>query len=161
MAAAGMVAAIVAMPTALAALHAQESPPATCVRNQLGVRSNGTQGAAGTIYGALVFTNRSHAMCRLKGYPRIQLFGKDGRPIHTTVRRDLSPGPKNVRLAPGASATFRTSYSDVSSGGPCPTSSVAQITPPNAGASLFIPATMFPCEGVVHVSAVRAGVHHA
>ncbi len=164
MAAAGVVAAIVAigvLPTAFAALHARQAPPANCVRNQLGVRSNGSQGAAGTIYGAFVFTNRSHAACKLKGYPGIQLFGKQGRPIHTTVRRDLPPGPKNVRLAPGASATFRTSFSDVSSGGPCPTSSVAQITPPNAGASLFIPAVMFPCEGVVHVSAVRPGVHHA
>ena len=52
-----------------------------------------------------------------------------------------------MRLASGDSATFRTSYSDVSSGGRCPTSSVAQITPPNAAAPLFIPAVLQPCEG--------------
>ena len=161
---AGIVAATIvvgALPTAFAALHAAAAPPANCTRNQLGVRSNGTQGALGTIYGAWVFTNRSGAACRLNGYPDIQLYGRAGRPIPTTVRRDLAPGPTNVRLAPGASATFRTSYSDVSSGGRCPVSSVAQITAPNAVASLFIPAALGPCGGIVHVSAVRAGVHPA
>jgi hypothetical protein len=161
---AGIVAAIVVvgiLPSAFAALHATQAPAANCTGNQLGVRSNGTEGALGTIYGAWVFTNRSGAVCTLNGYPDIQLYGKAGRPIPTTVRRDLAPGPTNVRLAAGGSATFRTSYSDVSSGSRCPTSSVAQITAPNAVASLFIPAGLGPCGGVVHVSGVRAGVHHA
>ena len=161
---AGIVAAIVVMgvlPTAFAALHATQAPAPNCTRNQLGVRSNGTEGALGTIYGAFVLTNRSAATCRLNGYPDIQLFGAAGRPIRTTVQTDLAPGPTNVRLAPGGSATFRTSYSDVSSGSQCPVSRVAQITAPNAVASLFIPATLGPCGGIVHVSAVRAGVHHA
>jgi Domain of unknown function (DUF4232) len=161
---AGIVAAIVmvaALPTAFAALHAAQAPPPDCLRSQLGVRSNGTQGAAGTIYGAWVFTNRSKTACNLNGYPGIQLFGKQGRPIPTHVSTDLTPGPTDVALASGDSATFRTSYSDVSSGGKCTMSSVMQITAPNAAASLFIPAGLGPCEGVVHVSAVRAGVHHA
>jgi len=160
---AGIVTAIVVigtLPTAFAALHATRAPVANCARNQLGVRSNGTEGAAGTIYGAWVFTNLSKTTCKLNGYPDIRLYGKQGRPITTHVKTDLKPAPTNVRLASGASATFRTSYSDVSSGGRCPTSSVAQITPPNAAAPLFIPAVLGPCEGVVHVSAVRPGVHH-
>ena len=155
------IAMIGALPMAFATLHAPQAAAPNCTRNQLGVRSNGTEGALGTIHGAFVFTNRSGTTCRLNGYPDIQLFGSVGRPIHTTVQTDLAPTPTNVRLAPGASATFRTSYSDVSTGGRCPVSSVAQITAPNAAASLFIPARLGPCGGVVHVSAVRAGVHHA
>jgi hypothetical protein len=65
-----------------------------------------------------------------------------------------------VTLAPGESATFRTSYSDVASGPkPCALSAVAQITAPNATESLFIPAHLQPCRGVVNVSALFAGVH--
>jgi len=152
---------IVAVPAALA-YHAAPLTPANCLRDQLGVRSNGTNGAAGTIFGAWVFTNVSGTACRLYGYPGLQLYGRAGRPIPTTVKRSLSPGPSNVILAPGGSATFRSSYSDVSSGSkPCGTSAVMAITPPNATASLFIPARLQACRGVVNVSAVRAGIHPA
>jgi len=134
----------------------------TCTRSQLGVRANGTNGAAGTIFGAWVFTNLTKRTCSLFGYPGMQLYGKAGRPFRTTVLRDLAPGPHVVTLAPGGSATFRSSYSDVSSGrSPCRMSTVAQITAPGAFTSLFIPAQLGPCRGVVHVSAVEPGAHHA
>lgn len=161
---AGVVAAIVVLatvPAAFAALHAAGTP-AACVRDQLGVRSNGTNGAAGTIHGAWVFTNRSDTSCSLDGYPDMQLYGRAGRPIPTTVKRSLPPGPTQVTLAPDASATFLSSYSDVTSGSDqCPTSAVVQITAPDAAASLFIPAQLQACGGIVNVSAVEAGVHHA
>ncbi|MGE5227073.1 MAG: DUF4232 domain-containing protein [Planctomycetaceae bacterium] len=151
---------LAAVPASMAALHARST--ATCVRNQLGVRSNGSQGAAGTIYGAWVFTNVSKTTCTLTGYPSLALYGTRGRPIPTTEKRDLLPGPRLVTLAPGASATFRTSYSDVpSSRRACPMSSVMQVDAPGVAQPLFIPATLGPCGGLVHVSAVRAGIHHA
>ena len=153
--------ALAAFPTVSAALQSA-ARPASCLRNQLGVRSNGTNGAAGTIHGAWVFTNVSAKACDLDGYPDIQLYGRRGRPIPTTVKRNLPPAPSHVKLVPGGSATFYSSYSDVSSGpGTCPTSAVIQITPPNASASLFIPAHLQACRGVVNVSAVRGGVHPA
>ena len=160
---AGLVTSIVivaAMPAAFARLHAAKAAPVNCVRDQLGVRSNGTNGAAGTIHGAWVFTNLSATSCRLYGYPGMQLYARVGRPFNTIVKRSLRPGPTNVTLAPGGSATFFSSYSDVPSGPhPCPTSAVAQITAPNAVRSLFIPAQLMPCGGIVNVSAVKAGVH--
>ena len=151
---------LAAVPASMAALHSKTA--AACVRNQLGVRSNGSQGAAGTIYGAWVFTNVSKTTCTLNGYPSIELFGKVGRPIPTTDKDDLAPAPRLVTLAPGGAATFHTSYSDVpSSRRACPVSSVMQVTSPGAQESLFIPATLQPCRGVVHVSGIRAGIHHA
>jgi Domain of unknown function (DUF4232) len=158
---AGSVTAIVvlaAVPASIAALHAAVAGP--CSRNQLSVRSNGWEGAAGTIYGAWVFTNVSKAKCTLSGYPSLDLYGKRGRPIPTTVKRDLPPGSTAVTLAPSGSATFRTSYNEVAVPR-CPVSSVIQITPPGMAKSLFILATLTPCRGLVHVSAVRAGIHHA
>jgi hypothetical protein len=153
--------ALAAFPTVSAALQSAARPP-SCLRNQLGVRANGTNGAAGTIHGAWLFTNLSAKACDLDGYPGIQLYGRRGRPIPTTVKRNLPPAPSHVKLLPGGSATFYSSYSDVPSGStPCPTSAVIQITPPNASGSLFIPAQLQACRGVVNVSAVRAGVHPA
>ena len=162
---AGIVAAIALLPgvpAAFAPLHAAPRAPANCVRNQLHVRANGTNGAAGTIHGAWVFTNLSGSTCTLSGYPSMQLYGRSGRPIPTIVKRTLSPTPTEVALAPGASATFFSSYNDVSSGSqPCPTSAVARIAAPNAVRSLFIPAELQACRGIVNVSAVKAGVHPA
>jgi hypothetical protein len=162
---AGIVAAIVvlaAVPAAFAGLHAPQRTPANCVRGQLGVRDNGTNGTAGTIHGAWVFTNLSDTRCELFGYPDMQLYGRLGRPIPTTVKHSLPPGPTDVTLAPGASATFFSTYSDVTSGSrQCPTSAVVGITAPNAAAPLFVPAQLQACGGVVNVSAVLAGVHHA
>ncbi|MEO8477353.1 MAG: DUF4232 domain-containing protein [Actinomycetota bacterium] len=156
---AGIVTAVLVI-ASLTTAFAVHGAPATCRRNQLGVRPNGSEGTAGTIHGAWVFTNLSDASCLLNGYASLQLYGKAGRPIHTSVQDDLSPSPSDVTLAPGASATFLSNYSDVSSGKPCPTSFVAEITAPGTVASQFIPASLAPCDGVVHVSAVRAGVHH-
>ena len=153
--------ALAAFPTVSAALQSA-ARPASCLRNQLGVRANGINGAAGTIHGAWVFTNVSAKACDLDGYPGIQLYGRRGRPIPTTVKRNLPPAPSHVKLLPGGSATFYSSYSDVSSGSAaCPTSAVIQITPPNATASLFIPAQLQACRGIVRVSAVLGGVHPA
>jgi Protein of unknown function (DUF4232) len=152
---------LAAVPAASARFHAGQRTPATCTRNQLGVRPNGIDGAAGTIHGAWVFTNLSRRACTLHGYPGMQLYGRAGRPIPTTVRRTLRPGSTRVTLAPGGSATFFSRYNDVPSGtGQCPTSEVAQITSPNAVASLFIPARLQACGGIVNVSAVEPGVHH-
>lgn len=150
-----------AVPAAYAALRAAQAAPANCTRDQLGVRSNGISGTAGTIHGAWVFTNVSATSCTLNGYPDLQLYGRRGRPITTTVVMDLPPTPTAVTLAPDGSGTFFTSYSDVpTGGGQCATSAVIQITPPNAVDSLFIPAKLQACDGIVHDSAVRAGVHH-
>jgi hypothetical protein len=147
------------VPAAFAALRGT-AVPAACVRNQLRVRSNGENGAAGTIHGAWVFKNRSGKACTLDGYPDMQLYGRGGRPIPTTVKRTLQPSPAHVALAPGASATFLSRYTDVATGSQkCPTSAVVQITAPNVSRSLFIPAKLQACGGVVNVSAVEAGVH--
>jgi Protein of unknown function (DUF4232) len=135
---------------------------ANCTRDQLGLRSNGTQGAAGTVYGAWVLTNLSSSKCVVNGYPGVNLYGAKGRPIPLTVKHSLLPGPAQVTLSAGSSATFRTSYSDVpSSAQGCPLSSVIQVTAPGANASLFIPAELGLCRGILNISAMEPGVHSA
>jgi len=146
------------IPVAMAALRGGTA--SACSQSQLNVRQNGSEGAAGTIRGAWVFTNRSNATCSLNGYPDLQMFRKGGRPLATTTKKNLSPGPSAVVLDPGDSGTFLSSYSDVQSGSEkCTSSRVLEITPPDASAGLFIPPTLDPCGGVIRVSAVESGVH--
>jgi uncharacterized protein DUF4232 len=150
-----------AVPAALAAFHDATTPP-TCTRDQLGVKLHDTQGALGTIHGAWVFTNHSATSCLLNGYPDLQLYGRTGRPLPTTVNDTLPPAPTDVTLAPAGSATFFSTYSDVQIGtDPCRTSEVIQITAPNVVDPLFIPAELQACGGVIDVSAVKPGIHHA
>jgi len=147
-----------AIPVALAAFRGGAA--STCSQSQLNVRENGSEGAAGTIRGAWVFTNRSNSTCSLNGYPDLQMYRKGGRPLATTTKKNLSPGPSQVVLDPDDSGTFLSSYSDVPSGSEkCTSSRVLEITAPGAGAGLFIPATLMPCGGVIRVSALEAGVH--
>jgi len=146
------------IPVALAAFRGGTA--SACSQSQLNVRENGSEGAAGTIRGAWVFKNRSNATCSLNGYPDLQMYRKGGRPLPTTTKKNLSPGPSNVVLDPDESGTFLSSYSDVPSGSEkCTSSRVLEITAPGASAGLFIPATLMPCGGVIRVSAVEAGVH--
>ena len=122
---------LAAVPAVFGMLEASAAV-APCHREQLGVRSDGIDGAAGTIHGAWVFTNRSNETCSLKGYADLQMYGHGGRPLPTTVKRSLPPGPSLVMLVPGDSATFFTSYSDVGSSR-CAISAVLEIrrpTPP-------------------------------
>lgn len=151
---------VVAVPAAFA-LRATRGVPGVCTRAQLGVRSNGEEGAVGTIHGAWVFTNRSSTSCTLNGYPALQLYGRSGRPLPTSVVTDLQPGPSQVTLAPGASGTFLSTYSDIVSGGSdrCPRADVLQITGPGVTASHFLAEELFACDGEIHVSAVEPGVH--
>jgi hypothetical protein len=149
-----------AIPATLAT--ARSSSVGVCERGQLGLRSNGSQGALGTIYGAWVVKNVSSTKCVLDGYPGIGLYGAKGRPISLTVQDSLKPGRSQVTLSPGGSATFRTSYSDVPPGpAGCPESLVIRVAAPGASASLFIPAELGPCRGILNVSAVESGVHPA
>ena len=134
--------ALAAFPTVSAALQSA-ARPASCLRNQLGVRANGINGAAGTIHGAWVFTNVSAKACDLDGYPDIQLYGRRGRPIPTTVKRNLPPAPSHVKLLPGGSATFYSSYKDVPSGSAaCPTSRHRPPLSFRTGLSTSCPSTL-------------------
>jgi hypothetical protein len=146
------------IPVAMAAFRGGSA--SACSQSQLNVRENGSEGAAGTIRGAWVFTNRSNDACTLDGYPDLQMFRKGGRPLATTTKHNLPPAPSEVVLDPDDSGTFLSSYSAVPSGSEkCTSSRVLEIIAPDAAGGLFIPAELMPCGGVIRVSAVESGVH--
>ena len=76
--------------------------PAACPTRSLGLKPGLSQGAAGSVYQVLDFTNISNVPCTLYGYPGVSLAG--GHPV-TQVGLAASEDPttprKLVTLAPG------------------------------------------------------------
>ncbi|MFJ3822235.1 DUF4232 domain-containing protein [Streptomyces nodosus] len=72
-------------------------------------------------------TNSGSTICSLRGYPSVDLVGKDGR---VSAQRTMD-NPQTVTLAPGRSATFDLLALRNDSGGTGATFSSAVIVPPN------------------------------
>ena len=89
-------------------MPAQQAAPAivrACRANQIGLRLGAAEGAAGTTYYALVFTNRGTTSCSLRGYPGVSsVSAPDGRQIGAAARR-APARPVTVVLRPGAAAS--------------------------------------------------------
>ena len=80
--------------------------PAPCPTRSLGLKLGPSQGAAGSTYVALQFTNNSSVSCTLYGYPGVSLGA--GQPVSQVgLAADRNPAPPRelVTLAPGAVAS--------------------------------------------------------
>lgn len=110
--------------------------PAPCPTRDLGLKLGLAQGALGSTYQVIDFTNIGTATCTLYGYPGVSLTG--GTPVHQlglAANEDPSTPRKLVTLAPGAVAN---ALLRIVNAGNYPTSKCApvnakflQIYPPN------------------------------
>jgi hypothetical protein len=102
---------------AYAATSSGTSPAAIprCSASNLGVWVAIQQGngAAGTIYYPLEFTNLSHHMCYLFGYPGVSALDVYGRQLGSPASWGSLAGARIVNLAPGATAHTILGYHDV------------------------------------------------
>jgi hypothetical protein len=108
-----------------------------CTANDLGVwvATDQSQGAAGTIYTPLEFTNLSRRACTLRGFPGVSAISSSGQQLGSPAAWDNTVKATTVRLAPGSSAYAMLAYSDVVTGN-CPkpnqiTAFELRIYPPN------------------------------
>ncbi len=85
-----------------------------CRPSQLGVRLGQHSGAAGTLYVAIVFTNRGSTRCSLHGYPGLSsVGGSDGHQIGAPAARQRNGRPvATVILRPGAVASAAYGQAD-------------------------------------------------
>ena len=139
---------------------------AACRAAQLQMATGQSNGAAGTIELSVTMKNGSGTGCSMNGYPGMQLLSSTGAALPTNVVRGGGPSfpvaaangaPTSFVLAPQSSAGFYLSYEDVPVGTEtsCPTSSQAEITPPNAFDHAVVALQIAPCGGgTVHVSPV-------
>jgi hypothetical protein len=86
-----------------------------CTASNLGVWLAVDQGngAAGTIYYPLEFTNLSHHTCYLFGYPGVSALDRNGHQLGSPASRGSLRGAHIVNLAPGATAHTLLAYHDV------------------------------------------------
>jgi hypothetical protein len=130
------------------------------------VRLGAPNGAAGSTYLPIVFTNTGTASCTLYGYPGVSLAG--GSPpaqIGAAAERNSSPAPTTVTLAPGgtANAVLQVTVAGDYPAATCkPTAATALVVyPPNQTASVSVPYSTTGCAAhavnILHVSVVHAG----
>jgi Protein of unknown function (DUF4232) len=85
-----------------------------CTAGDLGVWIAVSQGngAAGTIYFPLQFTNLSRHTCSLFGYPGVSALDRNGRQLGSPANWSSLAGARTVDLAPGATAHTLLGYHD-------------------------------------------------
>jgi uncharacterized protein DUF4232 len=136
-----------------------------CPTRSLSVKAGLSQGAAGSIYQVLDFSNVSNATCTLYGFPGVSLAG--GRPVKQiglAAAEDHSSPRVLVTLAPGAvgnallrivqAANFPASRCDLVN------ADYLQIYPPNQTTPVYLKYKAQACAKAVQiltVSVVKAG----
>ncbi len=100
--------------TTLAADTAPAAIPA-CTAGDLGawVAASQGNGAAGSIYYPLQFTNLSRQACAMRGFPGVSAIDRNGHQLGSPAGWDTWIAPHTVVLAPGATAHTILRYSDV------------------------------------------------
>ncbi len=147
-----------ATPAASASPTVAGAAPA-CPTRSLGLKLGLAQGAAGSTYQVIDFTNISHATCTLYGYPGVSLAG--GKPVtqiglpaaesHATARKlvTLSPGAvANAVLQIAQAVNFPAAKCGLV------TAHYLQIYPPNQTTSVYLHYTSQTCAKKVRVLTV-------
>jgi hypothetical protein len=108
-------------------------------------------GAAGTIYRQLVFTNIGTAPCIVQGFPGVSyVAGEDGHQVGPAAFRSGTKG-EAINLAPGASAVAPVGFTEVRNydEAVCKPTAVRglRVYPPQETASMFVPLEGTGCAG--------------
>src|SRR6266487_2939987 len=95
--------------------HAAPAAVRACTAEDLGVWVAVSQGngAAGTIYLPLQFTNLSRHACAMRGFPGVSAVDRNGHQLGSPAGWDQVIPSRTVVLAPGATAHTILGYSDV------------------------------------------------
>ena len=138
---------------------------APCPTRSLGLKPGLSQGAAGSVYQVLDFTNISNVTCTLYGYPGVSLAG--GSPVAQAglaASEDPTTPRKLVTLAPGQVANALLRIVDAlnfpaSKCGPVKTQWI-QVYPPNQTTPIYLAYKTTGCSKpvrILSVSVVQAG----
>ena len=133
--------------------------PAPCPTSSLGLKPGVSQGAAGSVYQVLDFTNISNVSCTLYGYPGVSLAG--GQPVTQVglaAGEDPTTPRKLVTLAPGQVANALLRIVDAlnfpaSKCGPVKTQWI-QVYPPNQTTPIYLAYKTTACSKPVRILTV-------
>jgi Protein of unknown function (DUF4232) len=154
-------------PSSPAPAAAASSGPSQCTTADLRLTVGASNGAAGTVYYPLDFTNTSSSTCTMYGYPRVAFVNPaGGSQVGAAAGRASSTAPALVTLAPGATAHATLAVSDVLIGDNCLSYQVqvswVQVYPPDQYSALFAPLSRQGCADpslvTMHVDTVSSGL---
>ncbi|ANP54883.1 hypothetical protein J2Z21_001457 [Streptomyces griseochromogenes] len=129
--------------------------PRTCALNDLYVSMGHKEGAAGSLYWSVQFTNTSTTPCALRGYPGVSVLDTAHRQIGPAAAHS-GTSYSTVALGPGhsASAVARTTNGPI--GGPClRTGSYLRIYPPASHTAVLVPARWTTCSNSFQVGPIN------
>jgi hypothetical protein len=123
--------------------------PQPCATTGLKLTVGAANGAAGTIFYPLDFTNTSGSACTMFGYPGVAFVSSPGgSQIGAPASRRAAAAPTVITVAPGATAHATLAVSDVLIGNNCrhqqPVHWV-QVYPPDQFKALFAPLSRPGC----------------
>ena len=133
----------------------------TCALSTLAITLGETQGAAGSRYVPIVFTNKGSAACTLDGYPAVSFVGDgNGTTIGPPADNDPTTTPATQTVQPGSTVTalLRVAVAQNFSGCTVVTPDGFRIAPPGSSASAFVAFTSLQaCDNPnIHLLTVQA-----
>ncbi len=154
--------------TAAAPAPSTTSPatgPAVCTVDDLTVSLGASEGTAGTMYRALVFTNSGGRTCVIRGFPGVSFVaGDDGHQVGEPAVRSGTKGPA-VTLKPGMTATAPVGFRNITAFDPavCRPTDVRglRVYPPHERKAEFVPFATQGCAGVVPGGQLTVATVHA
>jgi hypothetical protein len=129
-------------PPATGSSSSPASGPPACATSALSVKLGQGNGAAGSTYVPIVFTNTGSSACSLFGYPGVSFVtGTNGSQVGLAAQRDSTTPAQLVSLAPGGTAHATLQIVDAQNfpSATCKITSVStlKVFPPNQTAALF------------------------
>jgi Protein of unknown function (DUF4232) len=135
----------------------------SCTSNDLKAKVGQSEGAAGSIYVTLDFTNTSTGKCTMYGYPGVSLANGTTE-VGPGATRSTTTAASLITLAPNATANAVVQVADAgnypaNNCGPKPTNAI-KIYPPNQTVALFVPYSTSACTKSVdqlRIAVVQSG----
>jgi hypothetical protein len=150
--------------SAAAASPGAQAGPGACVSSDLQAKLGESQGAAGTIYQVVIFTNTSNSACTLYGYPGVSFVtGMGGSVIGAPATRNSAVKDVLVTLQPGGAASTLVGVEDV---GALPPSKChvgkadwLQVYPPGDTGALYVQYSSQVCTNSSQTFMADGAVH--
>ncbi|MGW1163955.1 DUF4232 domain-containing protein [Streptomyces sp. NPDC002550] len=127
----------------------------TCAVSDLYLSMGRKEGAAGSLYWSIRFTNTNTTSCALRGYPGVSVLDTAHHQTGPAATRSgRSYGTVTLAPAHSASAVVRTTNGPI--GGPClRTGTYLRVYPPASRTATLVPAPWTICSGVFQVGPVN------
>jgi hypothetical protein len=154
------------LPPSTSTVQTTAAPPASvtttavadtrCHSNELALQAGQGQGAAGTLYQAMIFVVTGTRSCDIFGYPGVSFLNSSNAQIAAPAnRRQTTGAPSTVHLNPGGKASFLVSNTNAGFVDSCnanPNSAFILVYPPDETVALklaFVSTVCNPLTGFV------------